>query len=308
VGQRLILNNSALTPYYTLPGVDQEWVDDYYLQDLATDHTEQVNGMEFIYCSSDANPNGVQVTMTFYDESVYCAGPVNWPVADCSYSIPGLPGGNNGSLACWAVILDFWGVECNLSTDTFGTQLMGWGQVWDNSTSGSWIARGDPGRTNYFTWWDTTAPNANAAFQGCYWFGAPPDASFYIRLFGGPIDSNRIWAEYLGGASTAFDNGLLDVDFEVKSGNTVTFDLTDPYATGFDAMLLYHSQSAAGTAIPYRGGNVLIDPATATALPIGGISQTYTVPAVMGDYYTQAACFAGGQLVGFSNGLRHQAL
>lgn len=307
IGQRLILNNSALSPYYTIPGRDQEWVDDYYLQDLATDHSEQINGMEFIYCSSNSNPNGVQITMNFYDESIYCAGPVNWPIADCSYVIPGLPGGNNGALACWALTLDFWGVECNLTTDTFGTKLMGWGQVWDNDDSGPWIAQGDPGNTNYFTWWDTTVPNANA-FQGCYWFGAPPDANFYIRLYGGPVDSNRYWAEDLGGTSNAFDNGLLNVDAQVKSGNTVTFSLTDPHSVGFDAMQLVYSSKPATRPIYYFGGHVLLHPAHLTIQPVAGLSQTYTIPPAVGDYYSQAACFSNGRLVGYSNALRHQNL
>jgi hypothetical protein len=307
IGTRLVVNNGILLNYYATPGKGQEWVDNNTLYDLSSDHTEQVNGLQMIYCSADSNPNGVGVNLYIYDHSVYCSGPVNWPVSDCSYSLAGLPGGNNGSLACWIVTTDLYGVECNLTSDPQEARQMGWGQVWDNDTTGPWIADGGYGNTCSYTWWDRTASNANA-FLGCYWFGCFPHEGFYLQLYGGPVDTNRYWAEDLAGTSTSFDNGQLDVDFEVKAGNTVTFQLSDPSSIGFDSMQLYHSPNMAGTAIPYRGGNVLIDPLTATALPIGATSQTYTVPAVMGDYYTQAACFSGGQLLGLSNGLRHQAL
>jgi len=304
-GTRLILE-SRLTNYFGLPGAGQEWIDDVFLEDLSADHSEQINGMDFTYCSYETNPNGVAVTMNFYDESIYCQGPVNWPVSDCSYVLAGLPGGNNGSLACWTITLDLWGVECDLTTS--GGKRTGWGQVWDNSNSGPWTGTAPPASTDYWTWFDTSAPNLNAAFMGCWWNGGLPEKSFYFNLYGGPVDTNRFWAEGLGGTSTVFDNGLLDVVNQVKAGNTVTFELTDPNSIGFDGMQLYHSPNMATSAISYQGGNVLIDPATATALPIGGTSQTYTVPAVMRDYYTQAACFRGGQLVGFSNALRHQSL
>ncbi len=306
IGNRWILN-STLTNYYGIPGTDQEWIDDVFLHDEATDHTDQVNGFEFIYCSADTNPNGTAVTMNFYEESIYCGGPVNWPVSDCSYNIVGLPGGNNGALACWTVLVDLWGVECDLATTSFGQMRTGWGQVWNNNTTGPWTATAGAASTDYWTWFDTTLPNINA-FQGCYWNGGLPEKSFYLDMFGGPIDTNRYWADDLGGTSTPFDNGLLDVDNQVKVGNTVTFQLTDPNSVGYDGMQLFHARAPSSWAIPYMGGNVLIEPATMSAMPIGPTSQTYTIPAVMGDRYTQAACFQNGQLVGFSNALRHQAL
>ena len=303
-GTRLVVNNGILQNYYSYGGIGQEWVDNNKLYDLSTDHTEQVNGIHFIYCSSDTNPNGVSVTMNFYDESVYCAGPTNWPTADCSYEIADLPGAQNGNLACWSVDVDLGGVECNLTSDPTGARSLGWGQVWHNDETGPWLADGGYGQTCSFTWFDT---NTNT-FLGCYWFSCMPHEGFYLQLFGGPIDTNRYWADDLGGASTAFDNGLLDVDFEVKSGNTCTFTLTDTMATGFTHMKLFSSPNPAISPISAFGGNVLIDPLTATPQPVGGTSQTYTIPNLGGDYYTQAACFSNGNLVGFSNALRHQAL
>lgn len=307
IGTRLVVNNSNLSNYYSIPGTGQEWVDNNKLYDLSTDHCEQANGIEFLYCSSDPNPNGVAMILNVYDESIYCAGPPQWPIADCSYSIPNLPGAANGALACWMVTVDLYGVECNLTSDPAQQRRMGWGQVWDNDLTGPWIANGGYGQTSSFTWFDTFASNGNA-FLGCYWFGSGPWLGFHFKLFGGPVDTTRYWAEDLGGASTSFDNGLLDVDVEVKNGNHVTFHLADSDGIGFDSMKLLHSTKAPNRPISHRGGNVLIDLSDVFQRSVGAIHQTYTVPPVVGDYYTQAACFRGGQLVGFSNGLRHQAL
>ncbi len=307
IGERLIVNNGQLSNYYSIPGANQEWVDNNTLYDLSTDHTEQVNGLQFLYCSSSTNPNGVAMDLYIYDHSVYCAGPVNWPVADCSYALAGLPGGNNGALACWAITVDLYGVECNLTSDPLEQRQMGWGQVWESSDSGPWIAGGGYGNTCTFTWWDRGASNANA-FQGCYWFGCIPHTGFYLQLYGGPVDTNRYWAEDLGGTSTTLDNGLLDVDLEVKTGNTVTFQLSDPEGVGFDGMKLVYSTQPAASPILFGGANVLIDPNFMADRPVGPTSQSFTIPPLTGDYYTQAVCFRGGTAVGLSNALRHQAL
>jgi hypothetical protein len=180
IGMELVLNNSILANYYSNVGTNQEWIDNNILLDTEGTNTEQVNGMEYIYCSLGANPNGLQETVTVYDDSVYCAGPSNWPTADCAYTISGLPGATNGALACWIITLDLAGVECNL-TDGHGGSA-GWGQIWDNADTGPWIAGGGLGQTDSFTWYDWTAPNANA-FQGCFDFGGVPRAGFHMQMF-----------------------------------------------------------------------------------------------------------------------------
>jgi len=146
------------------PGPDQEWIDNNILTDTNGTSTEAINCMELMYCSSDVSPNGISQTINVYDDSVYCQGPTNWPVADCSYTVNGLPGGNNGALSCWIITLDLTGVECNL-TDGHGGHS-GWGHIWDNAQTGSSLASGGLGQTPTYTWFDHTQPPINA-FQGC---------------------------------------------------------------------------------------------------------------------------------------------
>ena len=128
-GPESIYNNNVLTGYYSIPGADQEWIDEGVLVDRNSTSTDQINGMNFTYCSADSNPNGIATIVTIYDETVRCAGPAVWPAADCAYGVAGLPGGNNGNLACWIVTLELTGFECNLATDASGNKLFGFANI-----------------------------------------------------------------------------------------------------------------------------------------------------------------------------------
>ena len=184
VGTAIVYNNTLMANYYmTVPGAGHELIDNFIVTDTDGTGAEAVNGMEYTYCSSVSNPNGIFETITVYDESVYCAGPTNWPVFDCGYGIAGLPGGNNGWLACWIVTLDLTGVECNL-TDGHGGHA-GWGQTWDNSNTGPWLAGGGLGQTPTYTWFDHSQPNANA-FQGCQFITGTSATGFAMEMFAEP--------------------------------------------------------------------------------------------------------------------------
>jgi hypothetical protein len=134
-----------LSNYYVLAGQLQEFVDEGILLDRNHDSIEQLNGMEFTYCSIDPSPNGIGATINFYDETLPCQGPSSWPVADCSYSFDGLPGGPNGNLACWTIELDLTGFECDLTTDPAAQRLFGWSTTWNQPASGPWLAQGGRG-------------------------------------------------------------------------------------------------------------------------------------------------------------------
>ena len=127
-GPDVIWNNNALSNYYSVPGALQEWVDEGALADRGVDNNEQCNGFDFTYCSgtADATGNSGSGTYNFYDETTYCGGPVNYPTADCSYGIAGLPLGDaNGNTQCWIVGVDLTGgYECNLSTDDANGKLL----------------------------------------------------------------------------------------------------------------------------------------------------------------------------------------
>lgn len=302
IGNYLIVNNNRLSNYYSVPGKNQEWVDNNVIAYRSTTGDEQANGISYVYCSAETNPNGIFETIHIYDDSVYCAGPTNWPVSDCSYTVEGLPGGNNGNLACWLVVLDLYGVECNLTSGHGGS--MGWGQVWDNDTSGPWIANGGLGQTDSFTWFDRDAPNANA-FQGCYWFGGLPWVGFSFQLWSGPEDSYRYFAEDLGGTSTALDGWQLQVDRAVKKGEFCTFTASHPQGLPIDSMILLYSTSRGGAPYPHLGGNVLVDPTNFNKTPPLPPTASLQVPGHTPNAYTQAACFFQGSFVGFTHGLNH---
>ena len=182
VGNAEVLNNAVLSQYYMLgPGPDQEWVDNNILSDSTGDGEELVDGFEFLYCSTDTNPNGVWTTITIYDESVYCQGPTNWPVADCSYQVYGLPGSSNGATECWKVLVDLaGGSECSL-TDGHGGHC-GWGSIWDNPNTGPWLASGGKGQTPTYTWFDHTQP-PGSAFQGCQSITGSSATGFCMTMY-----------------------------------------------------------------------------------------------------------------------------
>ncbi|NQU48909.1 MAG: hypothetical protein HQ519_09710 [Planctomycetes bacterium] len=179
MGTDLVVNNAIQSNYFAIPGMDQEWVDNNILMDTNGNGFESVNGLIFNYCSTDINPLGLQQTIHVYDDSVYCNGPVNWPVADCSYNITNLPGSTNGMTTCWEIEVDLIGVECDL-TDGHGGSA-GWGQVWDNNLTGPVLSSGGNGQTNSFTWFETNTK----IFIGCYWFGGSPWAGFDMQMYSG---------------------------------------------------------------------------------------------------------------------------
>lgn len=310
-GPVLIYNNFDLSNYYSIPGAHQEWIDTGAFLPRNTDSREQVNGMSFLYCSSEDAPNGINTVFRLYDETIVCAGPPTWPAADCSYSIPGLPGGDNGNLACWRVAVDLTGFECNLTTDASGTRLFGFSHTWQNSTTGPWLSSGGLGNNNSFVWFDTTAPNANSAFMGCYWFGGQPHLGFACALTGSPAETRAINASLPGSA----DSLSLCVNAEVQNGNTVQFEVRDretntllPSKLWVSARQIDHHLLAGplGLDAHLLAGYVDRIPNNGTRSSTTGIFATTLAGIPSGVYFTQAATVdAQGRPTALSNALRH---
>lgn len=202
LGPDSIYNNNILTNYYSVPGQDQEWIDEGQLCDRGFLRDEQINGFNFTYCSTEADPtqNSGTITFTIYDDYTICAGPTNGGnFANggfiCAYDIVGLPLGDpNGVVQCWIVTIDLMGgFECpngiensacdlgRLTTDEANGKLFGWGIIPRNNNTGPWLAAGGKGADNAFTWFDQFG-----IFQGCFWFGGAPFASFAFQAFGNP--------------------------------------------------------------------------------------------------------------------------
>jgi hypothetical protein len=304
VGPVTLYNNNNYSNYYSLPGKDQEWVDNGRLLDRNHDSLEQFGSFDFTYCSTSSNANGVTTTIRFYDESVYCAGPVNWPTSDCAYQFNNLPGGTNGNLACWFVLVDLAGVECNLTSDPAGNQRFGWSHTWGDNFSGSWIAEGGLGQTSSWTWWDRNASNANSGYQGCYWFGWPPWNGFAMAAQGNYAETSNV------DCPPGIDDSLwLSINDEVQVGKTVSWTVT--------------GQSAGATTHFWASPDVVCnDLNTAFGIDAHEIarygsrvfqndalgSHTFTIPPTAGGgltWYTQAATRSAGLPTAMSNGLQH---
>jgi hypothetical protein len=230
----VIFNNMTLTNYYSVPGANQEWIDDGILNDRnqSPGHgpwfSDQVNAFDFIYCSSDVAPTGT-ITITYYDENVECAGPVNL-VPLCAYAITGLPMGTaTGALQCWIVSVDLkGGFECpNNAAQTFRTTeahpanpLFGWGIIPALNNTGPWIRKGGKGTVNDFTWFDRSV--SPPIFVGCFWFGGVPFASFAMKMYG--YEPNVICLiDTDTNPNCRWGNNNLDV---------VNVDITDPGGLG----------------------------------------------------------------------------
>ncbi len=306
-GPEVIYNNNALSGYYSVPGANQEWVDNGMFADRNSDSAEQVNGFNFTYCSSA--PNAVDNVIRFYDESVYCGGPVNWPVADCAYGFPGLPGSlnGNGNLTCWIVTVDLCGVECDLTTDPNQSRSFGWSSTWNESTTGPWIANGGAGQTDSFTWWDTLAANANSGLVGCFWFGGTPWAGFAMVAMGNPVET----MSHTSATPGADDSLCLSLDVSAQQGVTVNFSVTDA-AGNLAASTLWVSATSADLDLSGAFGidaHLLADYAS-RVLESSSATGVHPVtvpmnPLATGVWYSQAATGAAGVPSAMSNALVH---
>lgn len=299
-----IYNNNSLSNYFSIPGQDVEWIDEGELLQRHSTAGEQMASFDFAYCSSDSNPNGVQSVFTFYDDVQACAGPnLSWPAGQCSYGVSGLPGGSNGNLACWIVQVDLLGVECNLQTGGGSTRLFGVGQVWDSQTTGPWIARGGLGNENSYVAYDTTAPNANTAYLGCFDFGGVPFAGLAMGMYGYPKDVKPFYSQFGKGAE---DSIILAPTSEVKAGSTIDFNATNLLSFLDKSSTLWVSRQRVDIKVPNLHAYLLADyrsriynDSTTTgdySLPVP--------PSTQGIYYLQAVQFVAGVPTYMSNGLK----
>lgn len=308
-GPNLIFNNASLSNYFVLAGQLQEFVDEGVLLDRNHDSLDQVNGMDFTYCSSDPSPNGVGATVRFYHETIACQGPSNWPVADCSYSFVGLPGGPNGNLTCWTIGVDLTGFECSLTTDPAGQRRFGWGTSWSQPASGPWLASGGFGTLDQFEWFDLLIPNGNAAHLGCFSFGPNAPASFANRLYGNPSETTSISAIAPG----RDDSLILRVNHPVQAGNTVQFDVLDGPFGARAASLMWISRNRVETHLGVQFGidaHELAEYSSrirmATSFKVTGQHSLHIpVGVAPGVYYTQASAVWAGRPYSMSNGLQH---
>jgi hypothetical protein len=302
-GPITIYNNNTFLNYFSLSGTNQEWVDNGKLLDRNHDSSEQISSFDFTYCTNDPNANGAATTVRFYDDSIYCGGPVNWPTSECAYQIDNLPGGVNGNYACWTVLVDLAGVECNLTSDPAGIRSFGWSNTWSNNFSGPLLGVGGYGQTDSFTWWDRNASNANSAYQGCFWFGFPP-MGFAMAAQGNYAETSNV------DCPPGVDDSLwLSINDEVRVGNAVSWTVT-----GQNSGAATHFWASPNVVCNDLNAFLGID-AHEVAQYSTRVMQndsfgihSFTIPTAAGGgltWYTQAATGSAGLPMAMSNGLKH---
>ncbi len=321
LGPAVLFNNMILSGYYSVPGAGQEWIDEGGLLDRNApipgdpDPWDQINGFDFVYCSTEPDPtqNSGTISITFYDETVRCAGPPTWPTANCAYDIIGLPlGGATGNIQCWIVTVDLMcGFECppdmsgEFRTEDLGVvdRLFGWGFIPAQNNTGPWLAKGGYRRDNSFTWFDPTT----GAFIGCFWFGGFPFANFAMRLYGNPANQR-----YLNPPG-AINPLCFSLDTEVIVGANVTFTLSpvDPNQWYWIVVSLADLPNPINLG---AAGYVIIDPGQIIqTIPMGqgNGTVTLTIPGSASGLYVdvQLVCTSDsnppnpGNVTGLSNAI-----
>ncbi len=258
----VLFNNNMLEPYYSVPGANQEWVDEGLLVDPMPNASAltQINSFDFTYCSTepDATGNSGTITITFYDEHVACTGPT-FTGAACAYDIVGLPLGDpNGNIQCWIVTIDLTGVECTSAVGGLFriTTEFGWGIRPAQNNTGPWLSVGGNGIQDSFEWFDATNAagrplDSTDPLLGCFWFGGGPQvfANFAMRVCGPEGDE-----VVLRNANGAND---LDVSVTFQAGASSTWTINNP--TGQSNWLV---ASLGGVDVSVGGWGLLINQAT----------------------------------------------
>jgi hypothetical protein len=310
-GPATIFNNAQLSNYYSFPGARQEWIDEGTLLPRHADQREQIQSARITYCTRDIRPQGLKARLRIYEQSRACAGPDSWPTSTCDYVLTGLPSSPAGNDACYAVEIDFSGVECNLSALP-APQTFGWSVAWhDVDQTGLYTAWGGAGNDDSFVWYNPDRGSRNAAYLGCWWFGGKPRAGFALELRGGPANTFVYNPQQPG----AQDTYRLTIDAQLQDQATSRFFLRKA-ATGkrAEGMLWFSAQkverSLLGTPLALDA-HELAQFATRLRPPDvvqikNGMTPFTPVGMPAGVYYSQAAALdASGQVIGVSNAIEH---
>ncbi|TAH39532.1 MAG: hypothetical protein EYC70_01735 [Planctomycetota bacterium] len=318
-GPAVLFNNTTRTTYYGVPGARQEWIDEGGLLDRNNCRSDQINGFQFGYCSTqpDATQSGGTIVITFYDETAVCTGPPDWPRVRCAYAVPDLPLGTaTGGVQCWVVDVELeGGLECPATLassfrteDAAGAQrLFGWGFAPLQPNTGPRMA-GPAYRTdNSFTWYDRTI----GFFNGCFWFGGQPYASFHMQLLG-PQPNSRVYRRM--GQPRPLDRLVLRNTTPVDAADPApeTWQVMNP-RTGRRYWLLFSQRPQDRDALGGRASLLVRLPFLVDPSPVempGGVYSS-ALPAVIGigELFVQALETSGAptpaHITAVSNGLAH---
>lgn len=345
-GPEVIFDNTAGAEYYFSTLVDtEEWIDEMAFVARDVDGDEQINGIDWEYCSLLADGAGTAITteLRFYNDTILGAGPTGWldlgagtnQNAQCGYLIAGLPGDTSGTgISCWIVAVDLegGGLECSLPQElTPGgfTEFNGIGWMYrDAQASGSTGPVLDSlvgtstvgyGAQDYFELFDISL-GLGAEYVGAFWFGggAKLQGSFQTVLYGnGLLDTDVVNAD----APLALDNTLtLRSDNTPTSGVSTTWSCDEAATAGLGYNLIGSFGSSSAGFGTLLGPDVtllvnpgaLVGPLAPAAMSTGGGTASFTTPLMPAAVDTltlnlQAFGMSGGPgtATEASNALRH---
>jgi len=332
-GPEVIFDNTLGAEYYFSTLVDtEEWIDECAFVARDADGDEQINGIDWEYCSLLSDPGGTAITteLRFYNDTILGSGPTGWldlgagtnQNAQCGYIIAGLPGDTSGTgISCWIVSVDLegGGLECSLPQElTPGgfTEFNGIGWMYrDAGASGATGPTLDSlvgapsvgyGAQDYFELFDISL-GLGAEYVGAFFFGggAKLQGSFQTTLYGnGLLDTDVV---------NATTPGLLDNSLTLRSDNTpsagvsTTWSCDEAATAGLSYIMIGSFGSTPGGHAVALGPDVtlmadpgtLIGPLAPAAMSTGSGFPSFTTPPLPAavdtvDVHVQAFGWTGG--------------
>jgi hypothetical protein len=315
-GPATIFDGSLAAAYYYMPvSSSDELIDEGAFHAAGVVGDEQVNGMNFSYCTIESQ---VDCELRFYADNIYNSGPSGWMDQTnrgeaCVYGLAGLPGIFTGMLSCWVISIDLsGGFECTLPQEQVvgSAEEFGWSIVWLTQTASTGLFLPKPsgpqgyGTRPSFEWFDLSEPNGSE-YQGAL---TMPSGNFSMKLYGNVPDTQA----YYSVAPLANDTVRFNAISEIRAASMSSWAVENANAGSTYGMLV-SSQSADLPIVANGTASLLVNHGSFLTNPIslgstGSLSAT--LPAALPPvFFTQAVelngALAPSNVIAASNGLAH---
>ncbi|MDE0585882.1 MAG: hypothetical protein OSB63_04625 [Planctomycetota bacterium] len=315
-GPATIFDGSLAAAYYFMPSSSSyELIDEGAFSAAGVIGNEQVNGMNFSYCTTESQ---VDCELRFYADNIYSSGPSGWIDQTnrgeaCVYGLAGLPGIYPGMLSCWSIAIDLsGGFECTLPQEQVvgSAESFGWSTIWLTQTASTGLFLPTPagphgyGTRPSFELFDLSQPYGSE-YQGVL---AMPSGNFSMKLYGTVHDTQA----YYSVAPLANDTVRFNAISEIRAGSTASWAVENANAGSTYGMLV-SSQIADLPIVANGTASLLVNHGLFLTNPIhlGSTgSLSVTLPAVLPPvFFTQSVelngVLAPSNVIATSNGLVH---
>jgi hypothetical protein len=315
-GPATIFDGSLAAAYYYMPvSSSTELIDEGAFHAAGVVGDEQVNGMNFSYCTTESQ---VDCELRFYADNIYNSGPSGWVDQTnrgeaCVYGLAGLPGIYAGMLSCWSISIDLsGGFECTLPQEQVvgSAEEFGWSIIWLTQTASTGLFLPRPagpqgyGTRPSFEWFDLSQPNGSE-YQGAL---TMPSGNFSMKLYGNVPDTKA----YYPVAPLANDTVRFNVISAIRAGSATSWAVESVNAGSTYGMIV-SSQRTDLPILANHTASLLAHHQFFLTHPISlGSTGSFstTLPAVLPPvFFTQAVELNGAlvasHVIAASNGLAH---